>query len=316
MKLGEFELIERFSTLLPPQPEEVAVGIGDDTAVVKTKEGFWLLTTDALVEGNHFRLYWKEKVKELFFLLGKKLVNVCASDVASMGGTPKIGLINLGIPRQTEEEEVLELYRGIGKGAREQGIAVVGGDTVKSSLLFFDMTLVGTSQGYMLRGNAKPGDLVGVTGTLGDSRGGLELLERGEVESEYLIRRFLSPKARVKEGRKALKLGVKCATDVSDGLLFNLKTVAESSKVRIEVESSKIPLSEELLKVFGRKRALHFALYGGEDYELIATFPQRLAGKLEEIGFKVIGRVVEGEGVSLDGKPAKVKGYDHFKEEE
>jgi len=81
------------------------------------------------------------------------------------------------------------------------------------------------------------------------------------------------------------------------------------------VESSLIPISKELTQTFGHEKALQFALYGGEDYELIATFPEDLAGKLEELGFRVVGRVTEGEGVLLDGKKVKAKGFDHFKEE-
>ena len=316
MRLGEFELIERLVKELPPPSEKVVVGVGDDTAVVKAGRGYRLLTTDALVEGTHFRREWKGAVEELFFLLGKKLVNVCASDVASMGGEPKIGLINLGVPPDGKEEELIELYRGVGEAARELKVDMVGGDTVKSGTLFFDMTLIGESSSYMLRSSARPGELVGITGTVGDSRGGLELLERGRPEPKYLIERFLSPKARVREGREVLELGVKCGTDVSDGLLFNLGTIAQSSGVRIEVESSLIPLSHELIETFGKERALEFALYGGEDYELIITFPERLVNKVEEIGFKVIGEVKEGSGVFLDGKEVRTKGYDHFKEEE
>ena len=316
MRLGEFELIERLLKELPPPSKEVVIPAGDDTAVVEIGKGkYQLLTTDALVEGSHFKLKWKEVLEDLFFLLGKKLVNVCASDIASTGGIPKLALINLGTPKEIGEKYLIEIYRGIGKAAEELRISVIGGDTVKSKTLFFDMALIGESSGFMLRSCARPGDLVGVTGTFGDSRGGLELLSRGKISPKYLINRFLSPQARIREGKEALRLGVKCGTDVSDGLLFNIWTISASSRVRIDVEREKIPISQELIDTFGREKALEFALYGGEDYELVITFPEKLTAKLEELGFKVIGEVKKGSGVFLDGKEVKVSGYDHFKEE-
>ncbi|WP_457681481.1 thiamine-phosphate kinase [Thermovibrio sp.] len=314
MKLSEFQLIELFKKKVPVKGEGVLITIGDDTAVIERGEEYELITTDALVEGSHFKKRWKEVVRELFFYLGKKLVNVCASDVASMGGEARFGLINLGLSKG-EEEEALELYEGIGEACRELKVAVIGGDTVKSRELFFDMTLIGRGKGLMLRSKAKPGELIGVTGSFGDSRGGLELLEKGEF-NERLVRKFLSPQARVKEGVGAARLGVKCGTDVSDGLLFNLGTIAKASKVDLEIESSLIPISKELIEVFGEGKALELALYGGEDYELIITFPEKILSKVEEIGFKVIGEVKEGNGiVKLDGRKVKAKGYDHLKEE-
>jgi thiamine-monophosphate kinase len=194
---------------------------------------------------------------------------------------------------------------------------LVGGDTVKTSNPFFDLFVFGESESFpMLRENAKSGDLVGVTGTFGDARAGLEQLLNNEEKDKYLIERFLNPQARLDEGLGALKLGVKCATDVSDGLAFNLYTIAESSKVMIKVNSNLIPVSDNLVSFCGTmERALTYALYGGEDYELIVTFPEKLQQKMENIGFKVIGYVCEGEGVYLDGKLLKKSGYDHFKEE-
>jgi thiamine-monophosphate kinase len=315
MKLGEFELINRLKNLVPLKNKEVLVSVGDDTAVVKKGNGFLLLTTDALVDGVHFKVEWEELLgEELFFSLGKKLINICASDVASMGGAPTLALVNLALTDETNYSQVEALYEGLGQECRELSVALVGGDTVKSKNLLFDCTLIGESRkGYMLRSKAKPGELVAVTGTLGDSRGGLELLNLKLLEPSSLIKKFLQPKARIEEGTQALKLGVKCATDVSDGLLFNAYTIAESSKTQIELFSNEIPISRELIEKFGKEKALEFALYGGEDYELIITFEPKLQSRLEELGFKVIGEVKEGRGILLDGKSIKPKGYDHFK---
>jgi len=316
MKLSEFELIEKIRELFGKGKDRVELPIGDDAAVLKCGEFYQMLTCDAIAEGSHYLKSWKERVEGLYRKLGKKLININASDVASMGGKPEFSLITACFTKESVEEEVKEFFRGVKEAAEEVGAAIVGGDTIKGKGELFDCFMVGEScEGYMSRSSAKPGELVGITGTVGDARGGLEILLKGMEINDYLVNRFLCPTARVGEGRGAIKLGVKCATDVSDGLVFNLHTVAQSSKVAIEVESEKIPLSKELVRVFGKERALHFALYGGEDYELIITFPESLKDELRKIGFKVIGRVREGEGVFVDGKPVSPKGFDHFKEE-
>jgi thiamine-monophosphate kinase len=314
MKLGEFELIGLLSKTLKNKRNGIKVGIGDDTAVFELKGALGLLTCDALVEGVHFLRNWKSLTPDFFYYLGRKLVSISVSDVASMGGAPLYSLVTLGIPDWMEVEELKELYEGVNSALEEYNFSLIGGDTVKSPNFFLDLSLLGISNKncVMLRSKAKPGDLVGVTGTLGDSRAGLEQLLRGKVEDFYLIERFLNPKARLKEGVKALEIGVLCSTDVSDGFVFNLYTIAESSKVRIDLNSSEIPISENLEK-FAGDGALQYALYGGEDYELIITFPEEKKEKLENLGFKTVGTVSQGEGVFLNGKFLEKKGYDHFK---
>jgi thiamine-monophosphate kinase len=314
MKLGEFELIGLLSKTLKNKRNGIKVGIGDDTAVFELKGALGLLTCDALVEGVHFLRNWKSLTPDFFYYLGRKLVSISVSDVASMGGAPLYSLVTLGIPDWIEVEELKELYEGVNSALEEYNFSLIGGDTVKSPNFFLDLSLLGISNKncVMLRSKAKPGDLVGVTGTLGDSRAGLEQLLRGKVEDFYLIERFLNPKARLKEGVKALEIGVLCSTDVSDGFVFNLYTIAESSKVRIDLNSSEIPISENLEK-FAGDGALQYALYGGEDYELIITFPEEKKEKLENLGFKTVGTVSQGEGVFLNGKFLEKKGYDHFK---
>ncbi|WP_456456792.1 thiamine-phosphate kinase [Thermovibrio sp.] len=314
MRLSEFSLIEEISKRLTFKGKDVVVGIGDDTAVVKCRNKYQLLTSDSLTEGSHFVDNWKKIVENLYYYLGKKLVNINASDIASMGGEPKFGLIDLALSEKSDEREVLEFYEGINEEGNRLKVAVVGGNITKSKSTLFDMFLVGESSSFMLRSEAKPGDLVAVSGEVGDSRGGLELLLKGKKEPWKLVEKFLSPKAKIKEGRELLKLGIKCCTDVSDGLLFNLGTIAKNSSVKVEVFSDKIPISKELKETF-KERALEFGLQGGEDYELIITFPDKLIRKVEELGFKVIGEVKEGKGVFVDGKEVKPKGFQHFKEE-
>ena len=313
MNLGEFELINRLTALLKKTPS-VDLGIGDDTAVVPSTSGKLLLTCDALVEGSHFLLEWKELVEEFFFLLGRKLVSVSVSDVASMGGAPLYSLITIGVNETLELRELESLYRGVESALEFYGLSLVGGDTVKSKNVFFDLFLVGeVSNGFMTRSGAEPGDLVFVTGTFGDAKAGLEQLLKGRVVDTYLVERFLNPQARLREGQAALSAGVRCGTDVSDGLVFNLYTVADSSNVKIEIDLQSIPLSQNLISYCGMEKALSYALFGGEDYELIITAPPEKEGELREAGFKPIGRVVEGKGVYGDGKLLPKYGYDHLK---
>lgn len=313
MKLDEFSLISFLSRKLSVFNSEVVVGIGDDAAVVKNNDGFCFFTTDVLVEGVHFLDNWKESVSNLYYSLGRKLVAISASDIASMGGIPTYGLIDLLIPESYDLKELEEFYDGISDFCSELKITVIGGDTSKSSVKTFSFFLVGKGNGYMLRSKAKPGDLVAVTGTFGDSAAGLEQLLKGEVENRFLVERFLNPIPRVEKGIEALNLGVKACTDVSDGLAFNLYTIAESSGVAVKLESEKIPLSPHLLSYAGsRETALEYALYGGEDYELIITFNERLLSDVESLGFTVIGEVTEGKGVFVDGRKVEKKGYNHF----
>jgi len=311
MSFKEFEFIELLSKLLP-KGRGVEVGVGDDAAVVKAGKTRLAVSTDALVEGTHFLKEWKRLVPELYRLLGRKLLSVSASDLASTGAKPLFATVTVGAPELSEE--LIELYVGLSERAQELKTSVVGGDTVKSGQLFLELTLIGKVERPMLRSKAKPGQLVAVSGTLGDAYGGLKQLLNGEVREPKLIERFLNPTARVKEGLSLAKLGVECATDVSDGFLFNLKTVADSSKVAIKVEEELIPVSESLVNLLGREGARRAALFGGEDYELITTFEPELKEKVESLGFTVVGTVEEGKGVFLNGKEVKGEGFDHFKE--
>lgn len=315
MSLGEFELIFRISQLFKGAPH-VDLGIGDDTAVVSLGSEKLLLTCDALVENSHFLVRWKPLVDNLFFYLGRKLVSVSVSDVAAMGGVPAFSLITLGVNASFSESDLDFFYGGVRSALNDYGLSLVGGDTVRSDTLFFDLFLVGRAKaGFMTRSSAEPGELVFVTGTFGDAKAGLEQLLKGEISDTYLVSRFLNPSARLKEGQGALSLGVKCGTDVSDGLVFNLYTISESSKVRIDVDLDLVPLSENLISYCGRKRALSLALFGGEDYELIITAPKEKKRELLKLGFKPVGTVSEGSGVYGNGELFPKKGYDHLKED-
>lgn len=312
MSLDEFSLISLLSAKLKTFGD-VVVGIGDDAAVVRKNGGYLFLTTDVLIEDVHFSLSWEKFVSNLFFLIGRKLIAVSLSDVASMGGVPLYALVNLCLPSDYDYKRIEELYDGISEISKEYSVSVLGGDTSRSKVFAFSSFVVGEGTSYMLRSGAVVGDLVAVTGTLGDSGAGLEQLLRGRIVEKTLVDKFLNPIPRVREGREALSLGVNAATDISDGLVFNLYTIAESSGVAVHFYSDKIPISQSLLSYTSDGlKALEYALFGGEDYELIVTFNERLLSSVENLGFTVIGEVREGRGVYLDGQLVEKKGYDHF----
>jgi len=315
MKLGEFELISRLLRKINFIGGNVLVPAGDDTAVIKDGESFLFITSDALVEGSHYAIEWKEHVRDLYYYLGRKLLSISLSDVSSMGGSPDFAIVNVGLTDNYSIDDVERLYDGLSDCAKEYKTSIVGGDTVKSKNEFFDLTLVGKStKGFMLRRNAVPGDLVGVTGTFGDASVGLKIL-KGELKfkgAKYFLDRFLNPTPRIEVGKFLLSMGVRCCTDVSDGFLFNLGTIAESSKVAINVLKSHIPISDKLKNV---ENALSHALYGGEDYELIFTFRENLIDRIEREGLRVVGVVREGKGVYIDDEPVSTFGFEHFRRE-
>jgi thiamine-monophosphate kinase len=314
MKLGEFELINKLTKKLPCPSEKVVVGIGDDAAVVKLNGSYQIITSDALIENSHYKREWIGRIPELYYYLGRKLLSISVSDIASMGGTPEYAVITIGLSQKSRPEDIEALYDGLADCCREYSVTVLGGDTVSSKTEFFDLTLIGKCNRFMVRSKASPGDLVAVTGTLGDSKAGLETLLKNLTPDHYLLERFLNPAPRIEEGLEAVRLGVKCSTDVSDGLVFNLYTIADVSKVSIHIEKRNIPISQNLVNFTGNPEiALDYALFGGEDYELIITFPESLQDRIENVGFKVIGRVKSGRGVFLDGEKLPKKGLDHFR---
>lgn len=333
---GEFELISRLATVLEsdrPLPD-VLVGIGDDCAVVARDGRADLYTTDTLVDGVHFRageIPW--------FDLGWKAVAVNLSDIAAMGGRPLHSLVTLGVPSEVSHGDLEEAYRGIAEITRRFGGAVIGGDVVRSPVLFVTVAMTGAAavsaeqaastpveassvaaQGdggpavrlpetavLMLRSAARPGDQIAVTGWLGCSAGGVRALASrlGGDDAEHLKRELFAPEPRVKEGQLLVASGVRSAIDLSDGLVADLHKVCEASCVSATVMSEALPVHDELRRAFeGEWRDL--ALAGGEDYELLFTAPERLMEALLpvlEIPATVIGEI---ESVGSGGAEVRV----------
>ncbi|NBZ94971.1 MAG: thiamine-phosphate kinase [Proteobacteria bacterium] len=292
---SESELLELISSLLPKPSRDVMTGIGDDCAVIRPMHGskFQLLKTDALVEGIHFAsgtppecVGWKALCRPL-------------SDIAAMGGSPLHAMITVAAPSSFLSSEWKALYRGIGKAAREFGVSVVGGETVRSpSPLFLSVSLTGTvpKNCLKLRNGAKPGDLICVTGKLGGS------LKSG---------RHLGFTPRLKEGQwLGSRNEVTAMMDLSDGLGSDLPKLAAESRCSFQIDPDSLPRHR------GCTTAEAFA--DGEDYELLLTVSPKAWPSLME-DWKVhfpstpmacIGRMTKGD---LTPTPLP-SGYDHLRQ--
>ena len=321
--VGERSLVEIARRTFKKGPR-VRIGIGDDAAAIDIDATCLVATTDMLVSSVHFPPGTKPEE------IGRKAVIVNLSDLAAMGAEP-LGLIfSVAIPRDLDVEFIKRLMKGMNSTALEYGTYVVGGDMDESR----EITIAGAAFGLarrdslLRRSEAKPGDLIVVTGNLGASSAGLKILLDKLPVAGYkkLVDAQLKPTARVKEGMALARSGlVKAAIDLSDGLISNLWNLVRESKVKLIVDHDKIPV-HHLVKKFAEEHRLNiddFALFGGEDFELIFTVSQKGWSKvhhvLKRLGTKAtpIGRVTKGRGVFVkaEGKPKLVadSGYQHFK---
>jgi len=344
--IGEFGLIHAIQKLSFQGSPDTMIGIGDDAAVLKIAPATLLLaTTDMLIEGVHFDLAYTD-----FFSLGWKSAAINLSDIAAMGGKPRFCLTSLAIPVHISVEAVKEYYRGFHSLVRAHKTILAGGDTCSSKGgLVISVTVLGEAKKRKAvpRSGAKQGDRIFVTGTLGDSGAGLELLKSGvrsqwsgirsqkseirrnDVTSELrtpnsaLIKRHLRPVPRVEWGRQIARSG--CASsmiDVSDGLSSDLFHLCEESGVGAVLLSDALPISRSLLKSADqlRRPPLHYVLSGGEDYELLFTVPSARMKRLEALRIPVteIGRITTGNEMFLMnavGRKTTLSptGYNHFK---
>jgi thiamine-monophosphate kinase len=328
--LGEFGFINRIARRYPIQSPYILKGIGDDAAVISFSDDLViLLTADQLIEGFHFRIDETEGKR-----LGAKALAVNLSDIAAMGGYPIGYTVSLGIPSQRIALDFLDaFYEGITGFGKMMGVALIGGDTSESGERFFiSLALLGkASKGKVIyRGGGKDGDLLYVTGWLGDAALGLRISEQGgnRAGKENLLARHFSPLPRVKEGQVLAERGIPNAMiDISDGLLADLNHIVEQSGVGAEVDLSGVPRSPEF-QIWARDFAadpLSLALSGGEDYELLFSVSPEKSIQVAQLSQELdvpltcIGRLArEIKGIWLKDEQGRSKkaepwGYDHFK---
>jgi thiamine-monophosphate kinase len=320
-EVGEFGLIQRLAPLLG-EPGDGETWAGDDTAVLRAPAGTILFTADLMVDGVHFDLALTGPED-----LGWKAIAVNASDTAAMGGSPRRALVSLGLPSIVEVEWLESLYEGMQRCCRAFDMAVAGGDISRCPCLVISVALLGNPAGRLVipRSGARVGDMVCVTGVLGASAAGLELLRSGRSDpTSDLVGAHLRPVPRVREAEVLRRHLPTAMIDVSDGFSADLGHICDSSDVGVVIDADRLPVFDPGGHSFTQP-PLDLALGGGEDYELCFTIPEdraeaAAAAVTEATGTPVtiVGRVVEAsrgrrlvrEGAEVD---LEVAGWDHLR---
>lgn len=316
---GEFALIARLCAKLPRRAGTI-LGPGDDCAILAPSRRPQLITIDSMVEGVHFKLEWTTPR-----MLGARALTVNLSDIAAMGGAPTSCVVNLAIRPGLDTAFFDRLYAGMAAAASAAGVDIVGGNITRANELAITIALQGdASAGIMRRDSAHTGDAIYVTGTIGDAGAGLRILD-GQLESrgaarKFLVRRFLTPTARVEAGKRLARLRpAPAAIDVSDGLWQDLSHILGRSGVGAEIDPAAIPLSPAYRAVVGENPEL--ALTGGDDYELLFCMRPRLsdAALADRLGVAVhrIGTIINGKSAVLTGgnrrETARLSGWDQLR---
>ncbi|WP_116376102.1 thiamine-phosphate kinase [Mycobacterium sp. MFM001] len=280
------------------QPPAVALGPGDDAAVVLADDGRVVVSTDMLVEGRHFRLDWSTPQD-----VGRKAIAQNAADIEAMGARPTAFVVGFGAPPETPVTEADALADGLWDEAERVGAGVAGGDLVGSPQWVVAVTVLGDLAGRepVLRSGARPGSVVAVAGELGRSAAGYALWCNGFSDFEDLRRRHLVPQPPYRQGRAAADAGAQAMIDVSDGLVGDLRHVAEASGVGIDLSTDALAADRQALVPAAEAvdaDPWSWVLGGGEDHALVAAF----AGSVPP-GWRVIGRVLDGPArVLVDGQ--------------
>ncbi|MBQ5738162.1 MAG: thiamine-phosphate kinase [Alistipes sp.] len=324
--LGEFALIDRLTRPLSRRNGSTLMGAGDDAAVIDLGDSVMLLTTDMLTEGIDFDLsYFPLKH------LGYKAVVRCVNDIVAMNGRAEQIVVALGVSAKITVEALDELYVGMEAACKELGVDLVGGDTTASmNGLVITMSAVGRAakEDVVYRSGAKEHDLICITSNLGAAYMGLHLLEREKrvlkdianpepqfAGYEYLLERYLKPRARVNVISALAEAGIRPTSmiDLSDGLASDLRQICLASQCGARIYLERIPIARQTTEL---AEQMHIdpvvaALNGGEDHELLFTVPLAMQEKIMALGLvDIIGHITreeagvvlvtpDGEGIAL-----------------
>ncbi len=300
--MRETELLERITAIFRRTwKSELIVPNGDDGAVISLLGKNLVVSTDVAVEGTHFRLDWSS-----YFEIGRKITAANLADICSMGGWPEFLLVTVILPK-SHLGGVEEIARGIAAEADLVGAQIIGGDLSSGNELAISITALGSVVEPIRRSGAKVGDHIVISQLPGASAAGLHLLENsnlfeGRIASDA-IKSHKAPTLDYQRYRAAYPY-LDSATDTSDGLLIDASHLARASGVAFELYGEVLRESE--LKDIDSERYLDWVLTGGEDHLLLGT-----TANPQSTGFTVIGRVIEGEGIYLDGTRMDESGYSH-----
>ncbi len=319
MSISEFELIRRYFATQFPKRDDVILGIGDDAALCQVPDGMQLaISVDTLVAGVHFPVNTSAED------IGYKALAVNLSDMAAMGATPAWMTLALTCP-QTDSQWLTQFTQGLLTLAEQYHVSLIGGDTTRGALTI-TIQLIGfiPKSSALCRHQAKVGDYIFVTGTLGDAGLGLASIQQQITLSPsikaHVEQRLNRPIPRIEVGH-ALRHIANSAIDISDGLLADLGHITTSSSVGAVIELEKLPLSQALRAEISLKQAWQFALTAGDDYELCFTIPAKYTELLPNIlsseQYTYIGKIENQAGIrciDADGQPFLLnhKGYQHF----
>lgn len=304
---GEFGLISELVEMFEGD-DNVLVGPGDDAAVLRIKHGHVVVSTDLMVEGRHFRRDWASAND-----VGHRAAAQNLSDINAMGGTAQHLTIGLAAPADLPVAWALDFARGFAEECASVGATVVGGDVTRADQVVIAVTVIGQcTQAPVLRSGARPGDVLALVGRQGWAAGGLAVLGRGFRSPRALVEAYRRPEPPYAAGRQAAEAGATSLIDISDGLLAEAGHLAEASGVAIDVRTESFEIPEPLQAVGAALGAdpLQFMLSGGDDHALLATFPDAAS---VPTGWRVVGEVLEGEGVTVDGAAHDgPTGWTHF----
>jgi len=319
-KMDEFSLIEKYLAPLAKGCSG-AFSLTDDAAAIAPEKGNqFVITKDAIAEGVHFLAKTSPE------LIAKKLLRTNLSDIAAMGAQPKYYLIAAMLTPEINEDWIKKFAKTLAEEQKIFGLHLIGGDTIKTKgPLAFSLTMLGEAKnGKTLRRNgAKPGDVIYVSGTIGDAALGLKILQ-GEITAakpaeKFLIERYLIPQSRMELGRKLSRIASSCI-DISDGLAADLVHICDVSQVSGIIEKEKIPISKGAREILAARPQLwHSVISGGDDYELLFTVPPKREKMLKKFkNITRIGRIGKKSAnplkITENGReiPLKSPGYKHF----
>jgi thiamine-monophosphate kinase len=327
--MGEDALLRRIEAIAARtgiRSSRVRLGVGDDAALFEGSTGFnQILTCDWFLEGTHFL-----RDKHPPDAVGWKCLTRALSDVAAMGGAPRCFLLSLALPASHRGRWLDEFLEGLCRAAKRFGCVLAGGDTTERADILINVTVVGEvrSGRAVLRSGARPGDLLFVSGRLGEAALGLEIVRKSErrVDSrDPILRKHLYPEPRLALGRWLAEMRLASAMmDLSDGLSTDLPRLCAASKVGARIEAEKLPA------VLGRKGvesqdedSLHLALHGGDDYELLFSVPRKKMNRIPRsvggVPLTAIGKITK-EGrlllVERSGREVSLpnRGWDPFRQ--